>query len=168
MKNHEIIKRISPELREKILRSLWKEEKEVYKTAVSSLAPQYNVRPVFVLQKLPADRDRWLANALARKTSEMITGNVLQIWLAATHKEMFIDFLDTLNIPHDENGLVDELPDSPPREELEKAIQVLLEKYPTEEVALYLHAFDAMDEGAWKDLPLILQENEQLRLPEPA
>ena len=74
------------------------------------------------------------------------------------------DFLDSLGIKHDENGTVEELPPPPAREQLEQAINALLEKHEREVVSVYLHAFQALDDTGWPVLGEILQSDERLRI----
>jgi hypothetical protein len=89
----------------------------------------------------------------------------LQAWLLGTHKQMLCDFLDGMEIKHDDDGTVEELPPAPPKEKITAAISKLLEKYPAETVAVYLHAFRDMDSAVqWPALDEILAEEARLKL----
>src|SRR5205807_6698859 len=61
---------------------------------------------------------------------------------------MLVDFLDTLGIAHKE-GVVEDLPASMPDEKLHAAVDAVLAKYPAEVVAVYLNAFNEINEVDW-------------------
>jgi len=78
---------------------------------------------------------------------------------------MLCDFLDAMEIKHDEDGTVEDLPAAPPKEKVAAAVAGLLEKYPAETVAVYLHAFRDMDSAMqWPALDEILAEEPRLKL----
>ena len=78
------------------------------------------------------------------------------------HKQVMTDFLGKLGIDH-EDGMVDELPDSIDDTLLNEAIDLLLEKYDRELVAVYLTAFNASNENRWENLDTILADDERLQ-----
>jgi hypothetical protein len=165
MKSYEIFQQMSPALAAEIFGFLNREQKPVMKAAIHGLATARNLRPVYVERKPPNERAIWLQNALSRKTSETAAAQLLHAWLLAGQKAMLCDYLDALEIKHEENGAVETLPDSPPKEKLREVITHLLEKYPAESLAVYLHAFHEMDnEVQWEPLGELLREDERLRL----
>jgi len=127
------------------------------------VAKQRKLRPVFIERKPRNERYAWLQEALGRKASDAIAAHILQIWLVGQHSKLLCDFLDGLGIKHDENGTIEQLPAEPPREALEKTINDLLQKHDPETVAVYLHAFQAMDDTGWTTLDEILQSDERLK-----
>jgi hypothetical protein len=165
MKSHEIFQQMSPALAAQIFSFLQTEQKPVYKAAIQGLANQRNLRGVFVERKPPAERYPWMQAAFARKISDSLASHVLQAWLLGANKEMLCAFLDAMEIKHAEDGTVDELPASAPKEKIAAAVQKLLEKFPAEKVAVYLHAFRDMDSTVqWPALDEILAEDERLTL----
>ena len=102
--------------------------------------------------------------ALSRPLSDALASHLLQGWLLGAQKPMLNDFLEALEIPHADDGTVDELPPCPPKEKLVAAVNQLLEKYPAETVAIYLHAFRDMDSTVqWPALSEILADDPRLR-----
>jgi hypothetical protein len=165
MKSYEIFQRISPALANDMLSYLQKEQSAVFKSVVQTLASQRKLRPVFIERKPPEERYAWIKTALARKTSDTLAAHLLQAWLLGSEKAMLCDFLDSLGIKHDKDGTVEQLPDSPPKEELGRVIGQLLAQYPADRIAVYLHAFHDMDETAtWPPLGEVLAEDARLRL----
>ena len=165
MKSHEIFLHMSPNLAVEILGYLQKERTAVFKSVVSGLAGQRNLRSVFVERKPPLERYTWIKTALSRKAGDTFAAHLLQTWLLGAQKPMLREFLGSLGIDHDEDGTVENLPESPPKEKLHVSIDLLLAKYPAESVAAYLHAFHDMDSTAsWPPLGELLGEDERLRI----
>lgn len=165
MKSHEIFQRMSPELAARVFMFLQTEQKPLYKAAIQGLTNQRNLRSVFVERKPPAERFPWMQGAFSRKISDSLASHVLQAWLLGANQEMLCDFLDAMEIKHSEDGTVDELPDSVEKEKIVAAAQRLLEKYPAENVAVYLHAFRDMDSTVhWPALDEVLSEEPRLKL----
>ncbi|MBA3961396.1 MAG: hypothetical protein H0X40_05780 [Chthoniobacterales bacterium] len=165
MKSHEIFQHMSPGLSAEIFGYLQREQKPVLKAAIQGLANQRNLRAVFVERKPPNERAIWMQAALSRKVSDTVAAHLLQAWLLGAQKPMLCDFLDAVGIKRDEDGTVENLPDSPPKETLTEAMNRLIAKYPAEAVAVYLHAFHDMDsEVSWEPLGEVLREDERLKL----
>jgi hypothetical protein len=165
MRSHEIFQLMSPALAADIFTFLQTEQKPVYKAAIQGLANQRNLRGVFVERKPPAERYPWMQAAFGRKISDSLASHVLQAWLLGANKQMLCDFLDAMEIKHDDDGTVEEIPPAPPREKIAAAVSNLLNKYPRETVAVYLHAFRDMDSAVqWPALNEILSEEPRLKL----
>ncbi len=165
MKSHEIFQHMSPSLAREILGYVQKEETAVFKSVVQGLAQQRRLRAVFVERKPPTERYAWLQAALGRKVSDTFAAHLLQGWLLGAQKPLLCDFLDSLGIAHDPDGTVEKLPESPPKEKLAEVITHLVEKYPAETVAVYLHAFHDMDSTVeWPPLGEVLAADERMTL----
>ncbi|MDQ6656338.1 MAG: hypothetical protein M3Y80_11055 [Verrucomicrobiota bacterium] len=164
MRSHELFQRMSPAQAATIFTFLQQEQKPVYKAAIQGLANQRNLRGVFVERKPREERHTWMQQALARPISDALASHLLQGWLLGANKAMLNDFLDALEIAHDEDGTVEDLPECPPKEKLTAAVTQLLGKYPRETVAIYLHAFRDMDSSVqWPALNEILQDTPELQ-----
>jgi hypothetical protein len=164
MKSYEICSRISPELMNSVLVFLLEHEKPVYKAIIQNIAARRKLRPVYIERKPKIERHLWIQRALSSKGSDDLAVQLLQIWLLGEYREMICDFLDLLGIKHDGKGVVDDLPPEPPREVLTQTITKLLEKYHREIVAVYLHAFQAMDETGWSTLGEVLSADPRVAL----
>lgn len=147
-----------------ILADLFENEKALYKNVVETIAKQRKLRPVFIERKPRAERFAWLKDALGRRASEAIAGNLLQLWLVSRHAAMLCDFLDALGIPHEANGTVENIPAQPEKPALQAGVSGLLAKYDPAIVAVYLHAFQALDEKGWPLLEEIIAADPRLQL----
>lgn len=165
MKSHELFEKMSPALAANIFTFLQKDQKPVYKAALQGLANQRNLRAVFIERKPPAERFAWMQTALGRSRSEVLASHLLQSWLLGANKQMLCDFLDAMNIKHEPDGTVNEIPPAPPKETIAASVSNLLNKYSPETVAVYLHAFRDMDSAVqWPVLDEILADEPRLKL----
>jgi hypothetical protein len=161
---NEILAHMSPDSAQQLFSFLMEKDKPLYKATIDSLAQQRKLRPVFIERKPRNERHTWMKEALGRKQNEGVAAHLLQIWLIGAHKQILCDFLDALGIAHDENGTIDELPPAPAREALSAAVDTLLTKHDPTVVAIYLHAFQALDNEGWSTLEAVLREDTRLRL----
>ena len=151
-----------------MLADLFENDKSLYKSVVENLAQQRKLRPIFVERKPRVERFAWLKEALGRKQSEPVAANLLQLWLVRRHAPMLCDFLDSLGIKHEDNGTVDQIPAQPENAALDAAVRALVEKYDPAIVAVYLHAFQALDETGWPLLNDIIAADPRLQFSAPA
>jgi hypothetical protein len=75
---------------------------------------------------------------------------------------MLADFLDKLAIPH-KDGAVENLPATVEDANLKAAVDLLLSKYPAEEVIVYLNAFYTMNDVRWPNLETMLKQDPRLQ-----
>ncbi len=164
LKPHEIFARMSPETANGLFTYLSENEKPLYKATIDSLAKQRKLRPIFVERKPRADRHAWMQEVLGKKQSEGIAAHLLQIWLVGAHAKVLCDFLDGFGIEHDENGTMDALPPAPPKADVARVVETLLAAHAPGVVAVYLHAFQALDDNGWPTLGELLAEDPRLSL----
>jgi hypothetical protein len=70
-----------------------------------------------------------------------------------------------MEIKHQDDGTVEDLPPAPPKEKIAAAVSRLLDKYSAETVAVYLNVFRDMDSAVqWPALDEILREEPRLKL----
>jgi len=159
----ELISAISPTLAQRILEEIHATDKELYRVTLASVAQTKKVRPVFFERQPRTERHRTMVAALARPELNMIAGNVISGWLVKNQSALLVGFLDALKIKH-EKGVVETLPEKVDDADLNRAVESLLGKYPPEIVALYLRAFNDMNEANWANLKKMLNEDSRLRL----
>ena len=151
-----------------MLAEMFENEKPLYKNLIENLAKQRKLRPIFVERKPRAERFAWIKEALGRRQNESFAANLLQIWLVSRHSAMLCDFMDSLGIKHDDNGTVDNIPPQPEKPALETAVAALLAKYDPSIVAVYLQAFQALDETGWPLLDDVIAADPRLQFSAPA
>ena len=159
---HELIGFMSPKMANRILEDTQANNREVYRALVASMAQAQKMRPVFIGRQPKERRHKSFVQMLSRAGSEEHAGNLIRGWLFKEHKEVLTDFLGKLGIEHEE-GMVDDLPESISDDALNAAVELLIEKYERELVAVYLTAFNASNENRWGNLDALLAEDERLQ-----
>jgi len=159
---HELIGFMSPKMANRILEDTQANNREVYRALVASMAQAQKMRPVFIGRQPKERRHKSFVQMLSRTGSEEHAGNLIRGWLFKEHKEVLTDFLGKLGIEHEE-GMVDDLPESISDDALNAAVELLIEKYDRELVAVYLTAFNASNENRWGNLDALLAEDERLQ-----
>jgi hypothetical protein len=161
--SHELMGFMSPALALDILTYAYESDKPLYRATLGAVAEARKVRPVFLERQPRAQRHAAMLGTLARPALEMATANLIRTWLLKKHNGMLADFLNALGITHKE-GVVEELPEAMDDAKLRAAVDALLAKYPQEVVAVYLQAFNDMNEVEWPNLKAMLAEDKRLQL----
>jgi hypothetical protein len=163
LKSHELLSFMSPALALEILTYVYESDKQLYRATLNAVAEARKVRPVFMERQPRTQRHTAMLASLSRPTLDVFTANLIRSWLLKKHNTMLVDFLNALAIPH-KDGVVEDLPASMDDTKLRQAVDALLAKYPPETVAVYLHAFNDMNEVNWPNLKTMLESDPRLQL----
>ena len=161
---NDIFARMPPAVAAQLFAHLHENEKPLYKATIDTLAKQRKLRPVFIERKPRDERFAWLREMVSKKQNADVAAHLLQIWFVGAQSKLLCDVLDALGIAHDENGTIEEMPEAPPKAALVKAIDECFAKHDPQVVAVYLNAFQALDEKGWSTLAELLAEDPRLRL----
>ena len=165
VKAYELYNQMAPELA--TLQFLWmrENERDLYKTAIATLAEKKKLRPVFITKKSVPDQITWLTKQLSAKQSEMVGEHLLQAWFMDGQQDMLVTFCDAMEIKHDGKGTVEgQLPESLDEQTLKSAIDALFEKFPANLTSLYLYVFNLQSPTGWESLSKILAEDKRITL----
>ncbi len=160
---HELFGFMSPGLANEIIAYVFESEKPTYRATLSAVAEARHLRPVFLERQPRVQRHAAMLAALTRPALEPVAGNLIRTWLLKKYKTMLVDFLNALEIKN-EDGVVEDLPASMDDAKLKTAVDQLLAKYPPEAVAVYLNAFNDMNEANWTNLKTLLESDPRLQL----
>jgi hypothetical protein len=161
--SHELLGFMSPSLAGEILAYAFESEKPTYRATLNAVAEARHLRPVFLERQPKIQRHATMLATLARPPLDAVAGNLIRTWLVKKYQGMLVDFLNALGIEHSE-GVVEDLPASVDDAKLRPAVDGLLAKYPHETVAVYLHAFNDMNEANWPNLKSFLESDSRLQL----
>jgi len=119
-----------------------------------AIAVTLRYRPQAV-RKLPASkRVGYLLRAV--RPDDSLASTLLLVLHLGRRAPMLGVFLDHLGIEHEGGMIRAERLDPPPAERLEAAIEALYERFPADQVDLYLAALVAMDPDTWSNvLPVV-------------
>ena len=161
--SHELLGFMSPALATDILHFTFESDKPAYKATVAAVAQAKHVRPVFLERQPRETRHVTMLAMLTKPLLDAAAAALLRAWLVKKHKAMLMDFLNALEIPNEE-GVVEDLPAGVDDAKLKAAVEVILGKYPPEVVAVYLNAFNDMNEAHWANLKTLLESDARLQL----
>ncbi|HEY1662678.1 MAG TPA: hypothetical protein VGI03_09690 [Verrucomicrobiae bacterium] len=163
LKSHELFGFMSPALANEIIEFTHESDKPAYKAMMAGVAQALHVRPVFLERQSRLQRHASMALVLSKPGMDPVAGGLLRAWLVKKHESMLVDFLNALEIKN-EKGVVDDLPKTMDDAKLKSAVEALLAKYPHEAVAVYLNAFNDMNEANWANLNSTLESDTRLQL----
>lgn len=161
--SHELLGFMSPSLAGEILAYVHESDKPLYRATLNAVAGARKVRPIFLERQPRPQRHTTMLATLCRPSLEIAAGNLIRSWLVKKQNAMLGQFLDALEIPHKE-GVVEDLPKTVDDAKLRAAVEGLLAKYPHEAVAVYLLAFNEMNEANWPNLKTLLETEPRLQL----
>ena len=165
MTAHEIFSKAKPSLVQDMFMWMRDTDRNLYKTALGSLATNRKMRLVYLQKKPATEQIIWMHKTLQLKTSDMIAEHLLQVYFMQGQEELLAAFCDGLDIEHDGKGQVEgSLPETLDADKLKTTIDQLLEKYDVGLVALYLHTFNLQTPGGWTALADALVNDERLKL----
>jgi hypothetical protein len=161
--SHELFGFMSPALANEIITFTHESDKPVYRATLAAVAQARHVRPVFLERQPRPQQHAEIIASLARPALETAAGGLIRAWLVKKHQAMLVDFLNALEIKN-EKGVVDDLPKEIDDAKLKSAVEILLAKHPPEAVAVYLNAFNDMNEAHWANLKTLLESDARLQL----
>lgn len=165
VKAHELYAAVDPAVVSGMLDWFRANDRNVYKSAVATLASNRKLRPVFITKKPLADQYAWILKTLKLNACDTIGEHLLQAYLMAGQQSMLATFCDGMGIPHDGKGsVVGDLPKKLDAERLNSTIDRLLGAFDSKLVTLYLQCFNLQIPEGWPELSEKLQSDERLKL----
>jgi hypothetical protein len=149
-------RRMTADQRLRAARAFWAEEQATDDQVQAALliAQQKKFRPKFVLGLDDERRAKHLATIL--NLPEALAARALVVYHLAEQREMMGTFLDALGLKHD-NGLIEDDEAKPEAEKIAPAVAAISEKYPADDVALYLTTLVCQDPDTWGELRALPQ-----------
>jgi hypothetical protein len=149
-------KTMTPDLRLRAARAFWLDDQAANDQiqAVMLISQKKNFRPKTIVA-LDVDRK---AKHLASLPSlpDVIAARALVGYHLAEQRPMMGEFLDALGIAH-EKGLIQDEAARPDPEKMGAAVESIAEKFPAEDVSLYLNTLMCQDPETWDALSEIMQ-----------
>lgn len=165
MKAHELYTAVDPAFVSQILDWFRANDKNVYRSAVATLATNRKLRPVFVEKKSMAEQYAWIHKTLKLKPCDTIGEHLLQAYLMAGQQSLLAMFCDGMGIPHDGKGsVVGDLPKKLDPERLNTTIDRLIDIFEPRLLTVYLHCFNMQKQDGWPELTAKLESDERLTL----
>jgi hypothetical protein len=152
-------RRMTPDQRVRAAQAFWTDEQasDDQIQAVLVIAQQKKFRPKSVLSLDIERRAKHLASIAAMP--EALAARALVVYHLSSQREMMGTFLDVLGLKHD-NGLIEDDEAKPDPEKVAPAVAAIVEKYPADDVSLYLTTLVCQDPDTWgvlSDLPQVMK-----------
>ena len=165
MKAHELYAAVDPAIVTQMLDWFRANDRNVYKSAVATLAGNRKLRPVFVEKKPLVEQYAWIHKTLKINACDTIGEHILQAYLMAGQQSLLAMFCDGMGIPHDGKGsVVGDLPKKLDAERLATTVDRLVGGFDPKLVTLYLHCFNLQIPEGWPELTEKLASDEHLKL----
>jgi len=165
VKAHELYAAVDPAIVTQMLDWFRANDRNVYKSAVATLASNRKLRPVFVQKKSLPEQYAWIHKTMKLNACDTIGEHLLQAYLMAGQQSLLGMFCDGMGIPHDGKGsVVGDLPKRLDPERLAETIDRLLGLFEPKLLTLYLHCFNLQVPGGWADLTEKIESDPRLTL----
>jgi len=100
MNAYQLFQATKPSLVQDIFMWMRDTDRNLYKTALSSLATNRKLRTSYIQKKPVTEQIEWMHKTLQLKTSDMIGEHLLQVYFMKGQEEMLAAFCDGLEIAH--------------------------------------------------------------------
>jgi hypothetical protein len=165
VKAHELYTAVDPALVTQILDWFRANDRNVYKSAVATLASNRKLRPVYVQKKSMVEQYAWIHKTLKLPACETIGEHLLQAYLMAGQQSLLSMFCDGMGIPHDGKGsVVGDLPKKLDAERLKATHERLADIFEHKLLTAYYHCFNMQISGGWPEMNELLASDERLAL----
>jgi hypothetical protein len=165
VKAHDLYTAVDPAIVTQILDWFRANDRNVYRSAVATLASNRKLRPVFVEKKPLVEQYAWIHKTLKLKACDTIGEHLLQAYLMAGQQSLLAMFCDGMGIPHDGKGsVVGDLPKNLDAERLDSTIDRLAGLFEHKLLTVYLLCFNMQVDGGWPNLNAKLESDDRLSL----
>lgn len=165
MKAYEIYSAVDPSVVNQMLDWFRSNDRNVYKSAVASLAEKRKLRPVFIEKKPMTEQYAWIHKTLKISACNTIGEHLMQAYLMAGQQSLLAMFCDGMGIQHDGKGsVVGELPEALDAKRLDSTIDRLIEVFDPKILTLYLRCFNLQAPNGWTELSEKLNSDSRLVL----
>ena len=165
VKAHELYTAVDPAIVTQILDWFRANDRNVYKSAVATLAGNRKLRPVFIQKKSMVEQYAWIHKTLKIKACDTIGEHLMQAYLMAGQQSLLAMFCDGMGIPHDGKGsVVGDLPKKLDPVRLDSTIDRLVDIFDPKLFTIYLHCFNMQISGGWPELTAKIESDERLAL----
>ena len=165
MKAHELYTAVDPAIVTQLLDWFRANDRNVYRSAVATLAANRKLRPVFVEKKSMVEQYAWIHKTLKMKPCETIGEHLLQAYLMSAQQSLLGMFCDGMGIPHDGKGsVVGDLPKKLDATRLDTTVDRLVDIFDPKLFTVYLHCFNMQVPNGWPELTAKIESDARLVL----
>jgi hypothetical protein len=165
VKAHELYSAVDPAIVTQLLDWFRANDRNVYRSAVATLATNRKLRPVFVEKKSMVEQYAWIHKTLKLKPCDTIGEHLLQAYLMSAQQSLLGMFCDGMGIPHDGKGsVVGDLPKKLDATRLDTTVDRLVDIFEPKLFTVYLHCFNMQVANGWPELTAKIESDARLVL----
>lgn len=139
-----------------LLREIVEQNPAVAAVALAAAAEAFRLRPQFLRRQPPEKRVEWVRRALSRPAAAATAEQVLAQYFLEARRELLVELLDLLKVPHEDGELTDLQPAPPEADALRKAVVKFRKGKDRPHRELLLRAFAAQAAVRWPDLDALV------------
>ncbi len=159
MRSYQVFAGMSPERAVTVMKGLSEKAPAVFRQSVDAAAIAMRARPVYLRNQPYETRAEAVRRALARVGSNPVADELLAVYFLECRKELLIEWLDLIGVPHEGGALSEDAPAEPPEKKLRAAVEKYLAADDDADRDLLLRAFAGQHSVEWPTLDALLGAN---------
>jgi hypothetical protein len=159
MRSYQVFAAMSPERAVVVMKGLSQKAPAVFRQSVDAAAIAMRARPVYLRNQPFEKRAEAVRRSLARVASNPVADELLAVYFLECRKELLIEWLDLIGVPHKEGALEQDSPPEPPEKKLREAVKKYLATDDDADRDLLLRAFAAQNSVEWPTLDALVGAN---------
>jgi hypothetical protein len=156
MRSYQVFATMSPERATAITQALKKEAPGMFAQALAAAAAALKARPIYLARQPIEKQATSIRRALARVAATGVAEELLAVYFLECRKDLLVEWLDSLAIPHEDGSLSEDAPTAPSQAKLAKAVKDFLAADDDDDRGLLLAAFAAQSSVDWPDLEALI------------
>jgi len=156
MRSYQVFAAMSPERATAITQTLKKQAPAMFAQALAAAAAALKARPVYLARQPIEKQAASIRRALARVSANAVAEELLAVYFLECRKDLLIEWLDSLRIPHEDGSLVEDAPAPPSQAKLAEAVKAFRAADEDGDRSLLLAAFAAQGSIDWPDLEALI------------
>jgi hypothetical protein len=156
VRSYQVFAAMTPERAAQMLRALSKTAPAMFRQAVDAAAIAMRARPVYLRNQPFEKRAEAVRRTFARVSTNTVADELLAVYFLECRKELLVEWLDLLEIPHEEGTLKEDAPAEPAEKKLRDAVKKYLARGDDPDRDLLLRAFAAQHSVEWPALDALL------------
>ena len=158
MRSFQVFASMTPERATEVMRILKQEAPGMYAQALAAAAATFKARPVYLARQPLEKQAASIRRALARVVANPVAEELLAVYFLECKKDLVVEWLDSLEIAHEDGTLTEDVPPAPPKAKLVEAVRAFRAHDDAADRELFLAAFAAQNAIDWPDLEALIGE----------
>ncbi len=156
MRSYQVFAAMPAEQSLAMMRALAEKAPGIFSQAVHAASAAMKARPVYLKRQPFEKRADAVRRALSRVAANDVASEVLAVYFLECRKELLVEWLDLLGLPHEDGALESDAPEAPADDALRAATDKFRAADSDPDRELLLRAFAAQQAIDWPSLDALL------------